>query len=110
MSDIQCLKVRLAPGTTERVARFLRGLRDRESEVAQSLEDEGIISESLFLDRTDGGDYLIFVTRADDLEAAAAAFQRSTLPLDVETRRLIADTWAGVEPLELLADLERAAR
>lgn len=110
MSEIQCLKVRLEPGTTERVAGFLRGLRERESEVVRSLEAEGIISESLFLDRTDGGDFLIFVTRAADLEAAAAAFQRSTLPLDVETRRLIADTWADVEPLELLADLERPER
>ena len=105
MSQIQCLRIRLRPGTTDRMADFLRGLADRPDEVAQSLAAEGIERESLFLDRAPDGDHLIFITRADDLEAAAEAFQNSQLPLDVETRELISETWQEVRQLELLADL-----
>lgn len=106
MSEVQCLRIELVPGTADRVADFMRGLKDRSEEVARSLEAEGIISETLFLDRTEEGDFLVFITRAGDLQAAAEAFQSSTLPLDVETRRLIAETWKSVRPLELLVDLE----
>jgi hypothetical protein len=40
--EVQCLRIRLAEGTTARVASFLRGLADREAEVAEALEAEGI--------------------------------------------------------------------
>jgi len=106
VSEVQCLRIKLVPGTAERVSRFLRGLEDGPEEVARSLDAEGIVSESLFLERADEGEFLIFITRAHDLEAASAAFEDSSLPLDVETRRMIAETWEDARPLELLADLE----
>ncbi|HSG48895.1 MAG TPA: DUF6176 family protein [Longimicrobiales bacterium] len=106
MSEVQCLRIRLAPGRTDEVADFLRGLRNRADEVQEALKAEGILEETLFLDRTAEEDCLVFFTRARDLAAAAAAFQSSQLPLDVETRELIADTWQEVRALELLVDLE----
>lgn len=105
MSQLQCIRVKLREGTTERVTTFLRSLNDRPEEVRASLESEGIERECLFLDRTDEGDFLIFLTRAENLETAATAFQASDHPLDIETRELIAETWEEVRPLELLADL-----
>ena len=105
MSQVQCLRIKLKPGTTDRMVHFLKSLKDRDAEVRKSLQAEGILEESLFLDRTEAGDFLVFLTRAENLEAAAAAFQSSELPLDVETRTLIAETWESARPLELLADL-----
>ncbi|MBL8985011.1 MAG: hypothetical protein JNJ80_01985 [Gemmatimonadetes bacterium] len=107
MADqVQCLRIKLRPGTTDRMVSFLRGLRDRPAEVQASLALEGMTRESLFLERTEQGDYLVFYSRAVDLARAAAAFQTSQLPLDQETMRLIAETWESAVPLELIVDLE----
>jgi hypothetical protein len=110
MAEVQCLRIKLRRGTTDRMAGFLRGLGQRREEVQASLEAEGILEEMLFLDRTETGDYLVFFTRARDLQAAAAAFQSSQLPLDAQTRALIAEAWESVRPLELLADLPGPTR
>jgi hypothetical protein len=111
MADqVQCIRVTLRPGTTDRVVEFLRGLTDRPAEVQASLALEGVSVETLFLERTDRGDVLTFYLRAADLAVAAAAFQSSTLPLDRETAALIAETWERTVALELVVDLVRHDR
>lgn len=107
MSQVQLIRVAIKPGKTDRLVSFLRGLQNRGDEVRASLEAEGIISESLFVDQRPEGDLLYFYTRATDLAKASAAFQASQLPLDVETKQLISETWGRVEALELVVDLER---
>ena len=110
MTDqVQCLRIKLRPGTTDRMVTFLRGLPARSAEVQASMALEGMTRESLFLERTEQGDFLVFYSRAADLAQAAAAFQTSPLALDQETMRLIAETWESAVPLELIVDLERAA-
>lgn len=104
MSQVQLIRVQIKRGETERLVRFLRGLGDRR-EVRESLELEGIVSEALFVDRRPEGDVLYFFSRAEDLAWASAAFQDSELPLDVETKQLISETWERVEALELVVDL-----
>lgn len=108
MAEVQCLRVQIKPGQTERLVGFLRSVRQREAEVQESLALEGVILESLFIERGGEHDYLVFYTRAEDLAAASAAFAASTLALDGETRQIIAETWAAAQALELVVDLERA--
>ena len=107
MPGVQCLKIRLEDGATERVVEFIEEIRHREEEVQASLAREGIRAEALFLERGDPADYLIFITWAEDLEAASRVFRESTAPLDRDTREWIDATWAEVRPLELLARFER---
>jgi Family of unknown function (DUF6176) len=107
MSEVQCLRIRIQPGKTEQLFAFLKGLDDRPREVQEALAADGIIRESLFLDRTPQADYLILVVRAENLASANLAFLESGLQVDMETKRVISDTWAAVTPLELVVDLER---
>lgn len=107
MAEVQCIKVRIQPGQTEHLVKFLRSLVERGPEVQEALNAEGIVLESLFLERGDQSDYLVFYTRADDLANAGAAFAASALPLDLETKAMIAKTWADATALELVVDLER---
>jgi hypothetical protein len=106
MAEVQCVRVRIQPGKTEQVVAFLKNLPNRPNEIQEALHSEGIILESLFLDRQPQADYLIFYTRAKNLAQANATFVSSTLPLDLETKQFIAETWAEVTLLETVVDLE----
>ena len=108
MPEVQCARVRLRPGTTQRVLSFLTGLKDRPEEVQAALAREGVKLESLFLEKTAEADYVIFYMRAENLARATAVAQSSMHPFDVETRQFIQETWAEAYPLELIVDLERA--
>lgn len=103
--QVQLLKIAIRPGGTDRLVDHLRGLAERPGEVQRSLRAEGILAESLFLERSPAGDHLYFFTRARDLERAAEAFRASELPLDVETREVIGATWGKAAALEPVVDL-----
>ncbi|MGD2068665.1 MAG: DUF6176 family protein [Gemmatimonadota bacterium] len=106
--QVQLLKIAIRPGGTGRLVDYLRGLAERPEEVQRSLEAEGILAESLFLERSPTGDHLYFFSRARDLQRAARAFRASELPLDVETREVIGATWGEAVALEPVVDLVAA--
>jgi hypothetical protein len=59
------------PGKTEEFLAFAARLR--RDEVAASLAREGMLVETMMLERTGDGDFVVFYTRARDLAAANAA-------------------------------------
>ncbi|MGH2406489.1 MAG: DUF6176 family protein [Candidatus Limnocylindrales bacterium] len=102
-----CVKVRLRPGSLARVRQWASELRARSDEVMATLEDEGVILESVFLDSSEQGDYLIHYVRAPSLDAAQEAVSRSVHPIDAYHRQFKVDAWESRTPLELLIDFER---
>jgi hypothetical protein len=64
--------------------------------------------ELIFLDRAPDGDYLVFYTKAKNLAQAHQAFETSTSHLDLETKKVIADTWdtSSIWRLDLVAESE----
>lgn len=109
MAEVQCIKVRIQPGQTDRLLAFFHSLHQRPAEVQESLRAEGILLETLFIERGASHDTLFFYSRARNLAAASAAFAASPLPLDNETRQIIAETWAEAVALECIIDLEQAS-
>lgn len=107
MAEIQCLKIRIKPGKTQRIIGWLKGLKDRPQELREAQAAGGILLESLFLERAEEADYLVFYTRAENLARLGAVFERSALPLDLETKQIISETWGEVTQLEPIVDLER---
>ena len=108
MPDIQCLKIEIKPGKTDYVAEWIRGLTDRDlAGLNEVLANEGMIVETIFLDRTPKADYLLLYQRAESLVKANEVFNASTHPVDEAVRAFIAETWADVQPLALLIDHER---
>lgn len=107
MAESQCIRVRLKPGKTEEFANWAKSLSGRKDEVRESLRAEGMLSELIFIERTPAGDFVLFYTKAESLLAANQAFERSKLPLDIEAKRVMADTWdfSQIQLLEGLAEL-----
>ena len=54
-----CIRTKLKKGSLDDVRKWFQTLRERPDEVLQSLEDEGVIVESAFLDKQDS-DFLLF--------------------------------------------------
>ncbi len=107
MAEIQCVKIRIRPGKTEQVLTFISNLKSRMEEAQEAVAREGVILETLFLERTPGADYIIFYMRAESLAAATQVAATSTHPLDVATRQMITEAWGEAVLLEQLFDIER---
>lgn len=105
--QVQCLRVKLKKGMTEYFSSWAKDLYNRMDNVYEALENETMVVESVFLDRCEDGDYLIFYTRAKDLIKANEAMQRSENPVDKEALEIIQKTWESAKPLEILFDADR---
>ena len=110
MTEIQCLKIRFRRDKVEEAVRWVQSLKERQEEVAQLLDAEGVQVESLFLERSGQDVYLYQYVRAKSLEQAYEAFINSQSRISVETRQFINDMWEEGQSLELVVDFERPYR
>jgi hypothetical protein len=108
MTEVQCLKIRFRRDKIEEALRWVHSLKERQEEVAQLLDAEGVRVESLFLERLGKDVYLYQYVRANSLEQAYEAFMNSQAQISVETRQFIDEMWEDGQSLELIADFERS--
>lgn len=101
-----CAKIKLKPDSIEKVREWVRVVNKRKDEVLATLRDESVILECVFLDQTSEGDFLIYLMKAKSIEKAIEAFEKSTHEIDAYHRNFKSETWAEMETLELLVDLE----
>lgn len=106
MYQTQLLKIRIRPGKTERVVEFLRELAERKDDSLEALRREGMVVESLFLERRDDADYLYYYVKARDLAHANEINMRATDPLSLAIREFVSETWGDVASPEPLLDLD----
>ena len=96
------MRVRLRPGSLDRVREWAAELNARRDEVLATLRDEGVRIESVFLE----GDTLVYYMRADSIERAREVYSRSTHAIDAYHQRFKDETFDGQTALELLIDFE----
>jgi len=107
MTEVQCLKIRFRRDKAEDAVRWVQSLKERQEEIAELLDTEGVRIESLFLERSGNDVYLYQYVRATSLEQAYEAFMRSQSRISRETREFMEGTWEDGQTLELVADFER---
>lgn len=105
--QVQCLRVKLREGTTDYFVNWAKELNNKINNVYEALRNETMVVESIFLDRCEDGDYLVFYTRAEDLVKANKAMQKSDNPVDKEAIEIIQKTWESAKPLEVIFDVDR---
>ena len=106
MYESQLLKIRIRPGKTPAVIDFLRSLRDRKDLSLEALRREGMVVESMFLERRDDADYLYYYAKARDLAQASQVNMQSNDSLAQEIRAFITETWDHIVSPEPLLDLD----
>lgn len=77
------------PEEEHTLRQWLSELNRRRDEVLATFVQEGARQEQAYLAEIAGRSVLIYVMDAEDHEHAARAFKESTLPLDLEHRRVM---------------------
>lgn len=106
MYETQLLKIRIRNGKTEEVIKFIRSLRDRKDLALEALRREGMVVETMFLERHEHGDFLYYYAKARDLAFANHVNMQATDALSMEIRRFVAETWDHIVSPEPLIDLD----
>jgi Family of unknown function (DUF6176) len=103
-----CVKIRLKPGSLDRVREWAKTLNEtRRYEALATLRDETVVLEAAFLDRTAEGDFLVYVMTAESFERSKHAAMHSAHPIDEYHRQFKREVWEKIQELELLVHLER---
>jgi hypothetical protein len=102
-----CIKTKLRKEMIQEIRAWFQTLNDRLSETLQSLENEGVLVESAFLDQQGDDLYLIYYLKAKDISKAYEVFEKSTLPIDVYYKKCWKMYCEGREVLETLLDVDR---
>ena len=101
-----CIKTKLKKEFISEIRLWFQTLKERVDETLVSLENEGVIVESAFLD-TQGDDlYLIYYMKAKDISQAYDAFNKSTLEIDHYYKECWKKYCEGRVVLEELLDLD----
>lgn len=104
--ETTCVKIKLKPGSMDKVREWADTINSRVDEAMATLDDEGVILECAFLDQTSEGDFLIYVMKAKSFEHAKRVAENSTHAIDLYHQEFKAATWEDGSRLETLIDLE----
>ena len=77
-----CIKTKLKKELLDEIRVWFETLKERMDETLKSLEDEGVIVESAFLDKQGEDLYLIYYMKAKDISYAYEKFNNSNLAID----------------------------
>jgi butyrate kinase len=67
----------------------LREVQRREDEAVETLRDEGVYTESAFLEHTDRGTFLVSYMEAEDMRQVQQSFEQSDHPIDDEHKAVM---------------------
>jgi hypothetical protein len=82
-------------------------MSEHRGEALQTLMAEGVRLESVFLESSEEGDFLVYYMRSESQEKAEAVAARSVEAIDSYHQQFKKETWVSATRLELLLDLER---
>ena len=102
-----CARVRLKSNLLPRVREWASHITQHKVEALQTLAAEDVSIESVFLDSTKEGDFLVIYMRAASHERAQQVAAASTAEIDRYHKAFKREAWAEVRSLELLLDLEQ---
>jgi hypothetical protein len=95
MPDVTLARAPVEPGKEDRLREWYAELQRREDEVVETLDHEGVYTETAFLDTSGETSYLYVSMESDDLEAADEAGDEEAYDIDEEHHEVLAETLAG---------------
>lgn len=104
--ETRCVRIKLKPDSLDKVRAWQHEITTRKSEAIETLKNEGVVIESVFLDEVAGEHYLIYFMKEDDLAKSQQVAKASTMAIDAYHKQFKKDCWQSVHPLEQLIDLD----
>lgn len=104
-----CIKTKIKKDNSQHVREWFNTLKNRLDETKQTLKNERVVVESVFLDKYENDYYLICYMKAENISHVYEVFEKSTLSID----NYYKDCWKkyceGRVVLEELLDIDRIA-
>ena len=103
--DVVAGVIELKPNSMEHVENWAATINERIDEAIATLRDEGVQLESWFHLTLDGKDYLLSYMRAESMEEAVKAVEKSEHDIDSFHNEFKKTTWLKGTKARLLVDL-----
>ena len=103
MAEIVLTKQKIEDGKTQRLKEWMDEICEREEEAIETLKNEGMHSETAFIEHTDEGDFLLYYMKANDIEQVFESFENSSHEIDKEHKQVMNDV---LESGENVSDYE----
>lgn len=95
MAEVTLARARVEPGKADRLRDWYAELGERNSEVVETLDHEGVYTETAFLRSDDDATYLYVYMEARNLEAADEAGDEEAYEIDEQHHAVLRDALAG---------------
>lgn len=103
MTETVIARARIKSGKADRLRAWYNELHERESEVIETLQHEGVYTETAFIQSIDGTEYLYVYMEASDLNKAQEAGGEEVYKIDEEHHAVLDETLTGDwQELELI--------
>jgi predicted Rdx family selenoprotein len=89
MTDVVMVKQRIEEGKVDRLTEWMAEVRDRSDEAEATLRDEGMLTESAFLEHTDDGPHLVYYMEAEDIGRVWEQYEDSDHDIDREHKQVM---------------------
>lgn len=103
MPEAMLARARVKSGREDRLRAWFEELHDREPEVVETLQHEGVYTETAFIQEFDDSLYLYLYMEAEDLERADEAGDAEEYEIDEEHHEVLRETlageWEALEPI-----------
>ncbi|MFA7309045.1 MAG: DUF6176 family protein [Patescibacteria group bacterium] len=104
MTNVKLIKFRFKPGAKRIWINWSEELKHRNSEVVETLKNEGVISESCFI--SEDGESIYYFMEAEDFEKTRKAVANSIYLIDADHKKARESSLEFVAKLECLFHFE----
>jgi hypothetical protein len=91
VTEVVLTKQKIEPDKVDRLKEWMDEVRERESEVVETFQSEGMLTEAAFLEHGDDGVYLVYFMEAEDIREVYESFSESTHDIDQEQKEVMDD-------------------
>lgn len=93
--DVTLARAPIEPGKADSLRQWYAELQDREDEVIETLQHEGVYTETAFIHSEGSDEYLYVFMEAKDVKAASDAGDEEAFEIDEEHHEVLATCLAG---------------
>jgi len=109
MTETTIIRQEVRPDKVAELKEWMKEANSRQSEIIETLQNEGVKTESTFLEESSDGTFLVTYMEAEDLHEVQEAFEDSTHEIDVEYKQLVQECLIDGQPVGNFKPLYHAA-
>jgi L-rhamnose mutarotase len=109
VTETTIIRQEIRPDKVSKLKEWMEKANDRQSEIIETLQHEGVKTESTFLEESSDGTFLVTYLESEDLQEVQEAFEDSNYEIDVEYKELVQECLVDGQPVGNFEPLYHAA-